>query len=75
MKCKLSDTARPGVRVVVKNPRGEIATLPANSSIALVRIHRYDLKLFLTWALEPFNREKSEGGNSNTTSLLFTNYS
>ena len=40
LRSKFSESLEPGVRVTVGNPRGEVATLPPHSSIALVRIHR-----------------------------------
>ena len=37
--CKQTNTSLPCVKVIVKNQRTERATLPVNSSIALVKIH------------------------------------
>lgn len=38
--CKYSNSSKPSVKVVLKNQRSEVAHLPANSSVALVKIHR-----------------------------------
>ena len=38
--CKLSNSFRPSVKVLLTNPRLEVASLQPNSSVALVKVHK-----------------------------------
>jgi len=42
--CKLDNSFKPSVKVVLRNPRMEVASLPANSSVALVKVHKVSNK-------------------------------
>jgi len=42
--CKASDISGPCVKAVIKNQRSEVAVLPVNSSVALIRVYKITAK-------------------------------